>query len=246
MAKYGYAGEDRFRPISAWGYVGYSILFSIPVLGFILLIVFSYNSGHINRRSFARSILCMMLVGIIISAILFAAMIGLMDSRLPAELRTKFEEFRQSLVESVTKLLFTDKDGTSMRPAVRSALLSLGLPAESAEAAAAGSATPLGEKSEVPAADEKLPLGVSSSFKASLDAVETLYDEYFTFMRKYRKAENSAAMLADYTAVMMKYAEAGSKLQAFEDRKLTIAEEAYYTQVVLRIQQKMFEFISED
>ena len=32
---------EEYRPISMWGYFGYEILFSIPCVGFILLLVFS-------------------------------------------------------------------------------------------------------------------------------------------------------------------------------------------------------------
>lgn len=30
----------EYKPISMWGYFGYEILFSIPFIGFILLLVF--------------------------------------------------------------------------------------------------------------------------------------------------------------------------------------------------------------
>lgn len=69
----------EFRPIRAWGYVGYNILFSIPLIGFILLIVFAVSGKNINRRNYARSIFCAMLLGLIISlimAIVFVAMGG--------------------------------------------------------------------------------------------------------------------------------------------------------------------------
>lgn len=32
----------KYKPLSPWAYFGYNILFSIPVIGFILLIVFSF------------------------------------------------------------------------------------------------------------------------------------------------------------------------------------------------------------
>ena len=40
---------NEYKPISAWGYFGYNILFSIPIIGFIFLIVFSFDSSNINR-----------------------------------------------------------------------------------------------------------------------------------------------------------------------------------------------------
>ena len=45
---------SQYRPIGAWGYFGYQILFSIPIVGFILLIVFALSDENINRRNFAR------------------------------------------------------------------------------------------------------------------------------------------------------------------------------------------------
>lgn len=31
---------EEYRPISMWGYFGYSILFAIPIVGIVLIIVF--------------------------------------------------------------------------------------------------------------------------------------------------------------------------------------------------------------
>ena len=72
MNKYGYEGEERFRPMSPWGYFGYSLLFSIPLIGLILLIVFSLNNENINRRNYARSMFCSMIVAAVLIAVLFA------------------------------------------------------------------------------------------------------------------------------------------------------------------------------
>ena len=47
---------EDYRPISMWGYFGYELLFSIPCIGFILLIVFSVGgTKNVNLRNFARS-----------------------------------------------------------------------------------------------------------------------------------------------------------------------------------------------
>ena len=45
-----------YKPLSPWAYYGYNILFSIPVIGFILLIVFSFSNDNINIRNNARSV----------------------------------------------------------------------------------------------------------------------------------------------------------------------------------------------
>lgn len=56
---------SKYKPIGAWGYFGYQLLFSLPIIGFILLIVFSFSDENINRRNFARSYWCALLIGII-------------------------------------------------------------------------------------------------------------------------------------------------------------------------------------
>jgi len=62
---------EKYKPISPWGYFGYELLFSIPIAGFILLIVFSCDSSNINRRNFARSHWCaLIIVGIILAVYL--------------------------------------------------------------------------------------------------------------------------------------------------------------------------------
>ena len=53
-------------PISAWGYVGYTILFSIPVVGFICLLVLSFSNKNVVRRSYARSYFCWLLIAIVL------------------------------------------------------------------------------------------------------------------------------------------------------------------------------------
>ena len=55
-----------YAPISAWGYAGYQLLFSIPIIGFIFLIVFACAHDNINVRSFARSYFCILLIALII------------------------------------------------------------------------------------------------------------------------------------------------------------------------------------
>ena len=66
MNKYAYEGDERFRPMSPWGYFGCSLLFSIPLIGLVLLIVFSLNNENINRRNYARSFF----IGVLIAAII--------------------------------------------------------------------------------------------------------------------------------------------------------------------------------
>ncbi len=59
---------EKFKPLGAWSYFWLSILFTIPVVGFIFLMIFTFNDGNRNRRSFARSYWC----GLLIVAIIFS------------------------------------------------------------------------------------------------------------------------------------------------------------------------------
>ena len=65
----------QYRPLSAWAYFGYTILFSIPVIGLIMLIIMSFSKANINRRSFARSYFCFLLLMIIL--IILAVVLGM-------------------------------------------------------------------------------------------------------------------------------------------------------------------------
>lgn len=60
----------KYRPLGAWAYFGYSILFSLPFAGFICLIIFSLSSENINRRSFARSYFCGFIIAVVIVVII--------------------------------------------------------------------------------------------------------------------------------------------------------------------------------
>lgn len=63
---------EKYRPMGAWSYFGYSILFSIPIVGLICLIVSALSSGNINRRSYARSFFCLYIIWGVIILILAA------------------------------------------------------------------------------------------------------------------------------------------------------------------------------
>ena len=58
---------EKYRPLSPLAYFGYSLLFSIPIVGFIFAIIYAVTSeGNINRRNYARGYLIALLVGVII------------------------------------------------------------------------------------------------------------------------------------------------------------------------------------
>lgn len=67
---------DKYRPMGAWSYLGYNILYSIPVIGFIFLVVFALSDSNISRRSHARSYFC----GLLISLIFIGIFVGIVIS----------------------------------------------------------------------------------------------------------------------------------------------------------------------
>lgn len=59
---------EENRPLSPWAYFGLQLLFAIPIVGFIFLIIFSCNGSNINRRNFARSYWCSLIIALVIVA----------------------------------------------------------------------------------------------------------------------------------------------------------------------------------
>ncbi|MBQ8133298.1 MAG: zinc-ribbon domain-containing protein [Clostridia bacterium] len=58
--------EDT-TPITPWGYIGYMILFSIPLVGLIMLFVYGFGSNtNVNLKNFSRAYLILMLIAVII------------------------------------------------------------------------------------------------------------------------------------------------------------------------------------
>lgn len=58
------------RPISAWGYFGYRLLYSIPVIGWIFLIAHAVAADNVNVRKHARSFFCTYLLVLLVAAVL--------------------------------------------------------------------------------------------------------------------------------------------------------------------------------
>ena len=51
------ADPERFRPLSPLAYIGYGLLYLIPVSGLICAIVIAVKARNINLRSFSRAFL---------------------------------------------------------------------------------------------------------------------------------------------------------------------------------------------
>lgn len=71
--------NNQYRLLSPWACVGYGILFTLPVIGWILAIVFALNDDNLNRRNFARGYWCMVLVVVILSIVGMVMGVSIMD-----------------------------------------------------------------------------------------------------------------------------------------------------------------------
>ncbi len=62
---------EEYKPLSMWQYFGYQILFTLPLIGFIILLIFSFGgTKNINLKNYARSFFCYFILMLIIIAIL--------------------------------------------------------------------------------------------------------------------------------------------------------------------------------
>lgn len=69
--------------LKPWQYFGYSVLFLIPVIGWIFFIVYTFNKSNMNRRNWVRSIWCnllVLLIALLIGVILVAVIPGALDT----------------------------------------------------------------------------------------------------------------------------------------------------------------------
>ena len=72
---------EAYRPITMWGYFGYEILFSIPIIGFICLIVTAFCSKNENKKNFAKSYFCLTIIVCVVALLIFgiALLTGSLD-----------------------------------------------------------------------------------------------------------------------------------------------------------------------
>ena len=66
---------EHLRPLSPWSYFGLQILYTVPIIGFIFLIIFSFKKSNINRRNFTRSYWCSLIIAGAILAIILIFML---------------------------------------------------------------------------------------------------------------------------------------------------------------------------
>ena len=67
MANY----DGDLTPLSPWAYFGLSILYSIPIIGFIIVLANAIGAENVNIRNYARSYFCWLAIaGIIVGAMI--------------------------------------------------------------------------------------------------------------------------------------------------------------------------------
>ena len=80
---------------------------------------------------------------------------------------------------------------------------------------------------------------VTQEFKAAMDEYEAFFDEYVAFMNKYSESGNSLSLLADYTSFLSRFTDAMAALDKIGGEDLNTADLKYYTEAMLRINQKI-------
>lgn len=93
----------------------------------------------------------------------------------------------------------------------------------------------------VPTAASSSGTDIDPAFKAAMDAYEAFFDEYVEFMLAFAAAEDPTALLGKGLAFLQQYEEEMTALEELGEGPLTDAEALYYTEVMLRIQQKLLE-----
>ncbi len=70
---------EEYRPIGMWGYLGYLLLFGVPVVGLVFMLVFAFGgTKNINLRNFSRGYFCLLVLAIVITVFVGVALFGLL------------------------------------------------------------------------------------------------------------------------------------------------------------------------
>ena len=73
-----YSGQPGSEPLRVGQYIGMLLLMFVPILSVILLFMWSFGSSvNLNKKYFARAILIVSAIGIVLSIIFSTALIGI-------------------------------------------------------------------------------------------------------------------------------------------------------------------------
>ena len=81
----------------------------------------------------------------------------------------------------------------------------------------------------------------SDEFVDMMDAYEEFFDEYVDFINEYNSAEDITDMLTEYTQIMERYTNVMKELNELDVTELSTADALYYSEVMIRISEKMLE-----
>ena len=79
--------------------------------------------------------------------------------------------------------------------------------------------------------------GIRPEFKEAMDSYEAFFDEYIEFLENYDA--NDISMLLEYTSFLTQYSDTMNKLDDIDESELSPEENAYFIEVMLRIEQKL-------
>lgn len=65
----------RTAPVSTGAFFGYKLLYGIPVIGWILCLVFSFTQKNVNKRNFARATLISLILSLVITCAIGIAVV---------------------------------------------------------------------------------------------------------------------------------------------------------------------------
>ena len=70
-AVYPYLTEEqlpaKFKPVKAWSYFGWTVVFTIPLIGWIIALIKAFgNTENVNLQNFARSMFCYFVIVVIL------------------------------------------------------------------------------------------------------------------------------------------------------------------------------------
>lgn len=58
----------EYKPITPWGYVGYYILYQIPIVGFIIMLINAFGSNtNVHLKNLSRCYLLLFAIGVVLA-----------------------------------------------------------------------------------------------------------------------------------------------------------------------------------
>ena len=213
----GYSAPPRKKRHIFWWVVGWLVVFPVPLT--ILLLR--------NRRLPGLIRFAVILLG-------WAVWLGLgLRARTGAVTRTVTLHNAPS---SVTVTVPTVPPVNAPRPTAQPAVRSTPRPTNTPAPTPAPAAEP-----ETETESGAVPAGVTPEFKAAMDSFEAFFDEYADFMKAYSESPDDLGLLLRYADFLSRYTDTMDKLDAIDESELSPADDAYYLQVMARIDVKLLE-----